>query len=94
MMLRRKQWVMCVVIDLSLFNCFHIHMLTPACFIKYDKVMSGTNVPWFDENASVEKSQGEPTPFIRKMMEEMEKNPEYFLSSAWKIPRENNAPAP
>ena len=28
----------------------------------------------------MEKSQGEPTPFIRKMMEEMEKNPEldYF----------------
>ena len=49
-------------------------------WIVSDKVMSGTNVPWFDENASVEKSQGELTPFIRKMMEEMEKNPEldYF----------------
>lgn len=44
------------------------------------KVMKGEDVPWFDEDASVEESQGEPTPFIRKMMEEMEKNPEldYF----------------
>lgn len=44
------------------------------------KVMAGTDVPWFDENANVEETQGEPTPFIRKMMEEMKTNPEldYF----------------
>ncbi len=35
-------------------------------WIVSDKVMSGTNVPWFDENASVEKSQGELTPLYPK----------------------------
>lgn len=51
-----------------------------------DKIMEGTDVAWFNENACVEASQGEVTPFIRRMLEEMEKNPEldYFGSTVEK----------